>query len=142
MGIYEVTKDNYLISTNRQKLDIFSIHRFLTQSYWSKDISVEKVKNSIFNSLCFGVYHGKKQIGFARVVTDYTLFGYLADLFIIEEYRGLGLAKWLLESIVNHPEIKDVRAIMLATKDAHSLYKKFGFKLLEDPEKYMKRKNW
>jgi len=142
MGIYEVTKDNYLISTNRQKLDIFSIHRFLTQSYWSKGISVEKVKNSIFNSLCFGIYHGKKQIGFARVVTDYTLFGYLADLFIIEEYRGLGLAKWLMESIVNHPEIKDVRAIMLATKDAHGLYKKFGFKLLEEPEKFMKRKNW
>ncbi len=141
MGIYEVTKDNYLISTNRQKLDVFSIHRFLTQSYWSKGISVEKVKNSIFNSLCFGVYHGKKQIGFARIVTDYTLYGYLADFFIIEEYRGLGLAKWLLESIVNHPEIKDVRAIMLATKDAHNLYKKFGFKLLEEPEKYMKRKN-
>jgi GNAT superfamily N-acetyltransferase len=142
MGIYEITKDNYLISTNRQKLDIFSIHRFLTQSYWSKDISVEKVKKSIFNSLCFGVYHGKKQVGFARVITDYALFGYLSDVFIIEEYRGLGLAKWLMKCIVNHPELKDVRAIMLATKDAHNLYKKFDFKLLDEPEKYMNRKNW
>lgn len=137
----EYRKDNFLISTNKMKLDLFFIHRFLTDSYWSRGITVDKVKNSIKNSLCFGVYDETKQVGFARVVTDYTLFGYLADVFIIEEYRGRGLSKWLIECIVNHPDIKDLRTLMLATKDAHKLYEKFGFKPLEEPERFMKKKN-
>jgi len=86
------------------------------------------------------MYEGNKQIGFARVVTDCTLFGYLADVFIIEEYRGRGLSKWLMDCIINHPDIKELRAWMLATKDAHALYEKFGFKPLDEPERYMKRK--
>ncbi len=139
--IQEYRKDNYLISTNKGKLDLFVIHRFLTNSYWSKGITIDKVKNTIDGSLCFGVYDGKKQIGFARVVTDFTLFGYIADVFIIEEYRGRGLSKWLMESILEYPGIKEMRAIMLATKDAHGLYAKYGFKPLEEPQKYMLKKN-
>ena len=141
MKIEEYKKDNYTISTDKQKLDITTIHNFLTASYWSSGISLEKVKRSVEHSLCFGLYDGNKQIGFARVVTDYTLFGYLADVFVIEEYRGKGLSTWLMECVVNHPEIKDLRGWMLATKDAHGLYEKFGFKLIEDPGKYMTKKN-
>jgi len=140
MKIQEYRRNNYLISTNKQKIKLDDIHRFLTNSYWSKGISFDKVKKSIKNSLCFGVYNGNKQVGFARVVTDYTLFGYIADVFIVEEYRGLGLSKWLMECIVNHPDIKDLRTLMLATKDTHGLYEKFGFKPLDEPEKYMNKK--
>lgn len=140
MKIQEYCKDNYTISTNKKKLDLFLIHRFLTESYWSKGITIDKVKNSITNSLCFGVYDGTKQVGFARVVTDYSVFGYLADVFIINEYRGNGLSKWLMECTVNHPDVKDLRTWMLATKDAHGLYGKFGFKPLEEPEKYMRKR--
>ena len=141
MKIQECRRGSYTISTNKKKLDLFLIHRFLAESYWSKGITIDKVKNSITNSLCFGVYEGTKQIGFARVVTDYSLFGYLADVFIVEEYRGNGLSKWLMECIINHPDVKDLRTWMLATRDAHGLYKKFGFKPLAEPEKYMRRKN-
>ncbi len=141
MRIQEFRKDNFLISTSRQKLKFYDIHRFLTNSYWSKGITIDKVKKTIDNSLCFGVYDGLKQIGFARVVTDYTLFGYLADVFIIEEYRGKGLSKWLMECIVKHPDIKELRAWMLATKDAHGLYEKFGFKPLDEPERFMRKRN-
>ncbi|MBI1938004.1 MAG: GNAT family N-acetyltransferase [Ignavibacteriales bacterium] len=139
--IQEYKKNNYLISTNKGKLDLFTIHRFLTNSYWSKGITIDKVKNSISNSLCFGVYDGKKQIGFARVVTDFTLFGYIADVFIVEEYRGKGLSKWLMDSILEYPGIKEMRAVLLATKDAHGLYARFGFKPLEEPQRYMIRRN-
>lgn len=141
MNIEEFKKENFLISTDKQKLDIKTIHSFLTNSYWSKGITIEKVERSIKHSLCFGVYVEGKQIGFARVTTDYTLFGYLADVFIVDEYRGKGLSKWLMECILNHPEVQDLRSWMLATKDAHDLYKKFGFKPLEEPTKYMAKKN-
>lgn len=118
MKIQEYRKDNFLITTNKEKLDLFTIHRLLTNSHWSKGITNDKVKNSIANSLCFGVYDGKKQIGFARVVTDFTLFGYIADVFIVEQYRGKGLPKWLMESILEYPGIKEMRAVLIATKDA------------------------
>jgi GNAT superfamily N-acetyltransferase len=137
----EYRNNNYLISTHKGKLKLYEIHKFLTDSYWSKGITIDKVKKSIDNSLCFGVYHEMKQVGFARVVTDYSLFGYLADVFIIEEYRGRGLSKWLMECIVNHPDLKDLRSWMLATKDAHKLYEKFGFKPLDEPERFMRKKN-
>lgn len=140
MKTQEFKKENFLISTDKQKLDIKTIHTFLTNSYWSKGISVEKIIQSIENSLCFGLYDNK-QIGFARVVTDYTLFAYLADVFIIDEYRGRGLSKWLMECILNHPKLNNLRSWMLSTKDAHDLYEKFGFKPLEEPAKYMTKKN-
>jgi len=141
MAVHEYKKESFLISTSKQKLKPSTIHKFLTESYWSKGISIEKVNRSIKNSLCFGVYCGKLQIGFARVITDYTLFAYLADVFILPEYRGRGLSKWLMKCIVEHPDLKQIRTIMLATRDAHGLYKKFGFEPLEEPEKYMKKKN-
>ena len=121
MKTQEYTKDGFTISTNRGKLDLYTVHRFLTEAYWSKGITREKIKKSIDNSLCFGVYEGKKQIGFARVISDFSSFAYIADVFIIEEYRGRGLAKWLMECILKHPELQELKSMMLATKDANGL---------------------
>ncbi|NMB80573.1 MAG: GNAT family N-acetyltransferase [Ignavibacteria bacterium] len=138
-------KNDFTISTNKRKLDIFETHRFLTNSYWAKGIPLSAVKEQINNSFCFGVYYNKKQIGYARVITDFTGFAYLCDVFIIDNYRGLGLSKKLMDEILNHPKLKNVKSWMLATKDAHELYKKFGFKRLEEPAKYMRKynfKNW
>jgi len=137
----EFVQGDFLISTNKQKIDLIAVHSFLTNSYWSKGITLDKIKNSIENSLCFGVYYNSKQIGFSRVVTDYTLFGYIADVFILEEYRGRGLSKWLMDTIINYPSIKNLRSWMLATSGAHGLYEKYGFEKISDPEKYMKKKN-
>ncbi|MEW6509279.1 MAG: GNAT family N-acetyltransferase [Bacteroidota bacterium] len=130
---------NFSISTNRGKLDLFEIHAFLTNSYWAKGIPLSAVKEQISNSLCFGVYHFNKQVGYARVITDFVGFAYLCDLFIIEKYRGLGLSKNLMDEILNHPKLKNVKSWMLATKDAHRFYKKYGFQPLEDPAKYMQK---
>lgn len=136
--IYEIKRGNYFISTNKRKLKTKTVHYFLTNSYWSKGISLARVKKSIQNSICFGVYYKEKQIGFARVITDYVRFGYLADVFIIEEYRGRGLSKWLMKSILNHPDFKGIQAWLLATRDAHGLYAKFGFMPLEEPQRFMR----
>jgi GNAT superfamily N-acetyltransferase len=125
------------ISTHKSKLSKFDIHRFLTKSYWAEGIPLSAIINQIKNSFCFGIYHHKKQIGYARVITDYVSFAYLCDVFIIEEYRGLGLSKNLMDEILNHPKLKNVKSWMLATKDAHGLYKKYGFQPLDEPAKYM-----
>jgi len=133
------------ISTVKSKLRLYDIHRFLTNSYWAKGIPISAVKEQIDNSFCFGVYHNKKQIGYARIITDFIGFAYLCDVFIIEGYRGKGLSKILMDEILNHPKLKNVKSWMLATKDAHELYKKYGFKPLEEPNKYMRKynfKNW
>lgn len=135
----EYVKDNFVVSTDKSKLDVEATHDFLTNSYWSKGVTFEKVKRSIQNCLTYGVYDCGKQIGFARVTTDYTYFAYIADLYIIEDYRGQGLSKWLMECILANPELQNLRSWMLATKDAHGLYEKYGFKKLEDPSRYMKR---
>ena len=137
MKLYQFEKPPYLISTDRSLLDFTIIHGYLTRSYWSTGISLEMVKNAADNSLCFGVYHENTQIGFARLMTDYTISAYLADVFILEEYRGQGLSKWLMECILSIPEIRKLRKMMLATKDAHGLYAKYGFRALSDPSKYM-----
>jgi GNAT superfamily N-acetyltransferase len=139
--IYAFKKGNYLISTDKRKLQLKTIHNFLVDAYWSKGIKIERVKKAIHGSLCFGVYHNKRQIGFARVITDCANFGYLADVFIIEEYRGRGLSKWLMKCIINHTELKNLKVWMLATSDAHGLYSKFGFEPLKEPHKYMRRQN-
>ena len=136
---------NLEISTDKKKLRVFEIHNFLRESYWAKGIPLSAVKKQIKNSFCFGVYHNSKQIGYARVITDYVTLAYLCDVFIIEEYRGKGLSKILMEEILNHPKLKNVKSWMLATKDAHGLYKKYGFEPLEEPAKYMRKykfKNW
>lgn len=130
-------KENYLISSDKSKMDIKIIHGYLSNSYWAKNRSLKTTKLSIKNSLCFGVYFSKKQIGFARVITDYATFAYLADVFILEDHRGKGLSKWLMKEILNYSELQNIRRWFLATRDAHSLYEKFGFKSLKDPHIFM-----
>jgi GNAT superfamily N-acetyltransferase len=128
---------NIIISTDKEKLDPSVIHAFLTNSYWATGISLERVKKRIDNSLCFGVYVDEKQVGFARLITDYDSFAYLADVFILEEYRGVGLSKQLMNFMLKYPEVQGLRRWILATKDAHGLYAQFGFKPLEIPERWM-----
>ena len=140
--ITELRKRDFLISTNKRKLQIKTIHGFLTKSYWSTGISVAKVRKSISHSVCFGIYHKKKQIGFARVITDFVRFGYLADVFVAEEYRGRGLSKWLMKCILENRELKHLQTWMLATRDAHGLYSQFGFEPLNEPKKYMRKQNY
>ena len=136
-----ITKDRFTISTDNEKLDIDTIHSFLTTSYWAEGISKEIIERSIEGSLCFGVFENGKQVGFARMITDKATFAYLADVFIIEEYRGLGLSKWLMEAIMSHPDLHGLRRMMLATKDAHELYKKFGFTPLTNADRWMQIHN-
>jgi N-acetylglutamate synthase-like GNAT family acetyltransferase len=130
-------KDNYIISTDKSKLEISVIHDFLSHSYWAEDIPMEIVKKAIENSLCFGVYNGRKQIGFARVISDYSTFAYLADVFIVEEERGKGLSKWLMECILKHQQLQGLRNFCLLTRDAHSLYAQYGFENLSKPQNFM-----
>ncbi len=121
-------KDGYSVSTNPTKLNISSIHNYLSiESYWAKGIPFDVVKKSIDNSLCFGVYKNNQQVGFARVVTDKATFAYLADVFIFPEYRGKGLAKWLMATIHAHPDLQGLLRWLLGTRDAHALYEKFGW---------------
>jgi GNAT superfamily N-acetyltransferase len=131
--------NNLEISTDKDRLDVAMIHAFLSErSYWAKGRSLEAVKLTIANSLCFGIYNQEgKQLGFARVATDYAIFGWLMDVFILEEYRGQGLGKQLIENVTSHPVIKNLRRIGLATSDAHDLYRQFGFSSVSAPEKMM-----
>ncbi|HEY1006817.1 MAG TPA: GNAT family N-acetyltransferase, partial [Sphingobacteriaceae bacterium] len=127
-----------VISADPSRLDIPLIHRFLTEeSYWAKGIPLETVERSIRNSMAFGVYDGDRQVGFARVITDRATFGYLADVFILPEYRGRGLAGRLVREILAHPELNGLRRWMLATADAHGVYRKAGFGELAKPERFM-----
>jgi GNAT superfamily N-acetyltransferase len=133
-------RGEFLISTDQRRLEREMIHDFLSrQSYWAKGRELEVVNRGIDNSLSFGIYRGKQQIGFARVVTDYATFAWLADVFVLEEYRGRGLGKWLIEVILAHPQLQGFRRWALATKDAHELYRDFGFNELMRPERWMER---
>lgn len=133
----EWRRDTYLISTDREKLDRSLIHRFLETSYWARGIPRELVDRGIENSLCFGLYDGDRQVGFARVITDLSTFAYLADVFVLESARGRKLGVWLIETIMAHPQLQGLRRWMLATADAHGLYRKFGFTGLSRPERIM-----
>lgn len=138
---YEKQIGEYLISSDKQRLQIDVIHNYLsTESYWAQNIPLTTVKAAIDGSICFGIYKGKNQIGFARVITDGVTFGYLADVFILDKHRGKGLSKELMMFIMDYPSFKNFRRFMLATKDAHTLYEKFGFKLLSTPERFMEIK--
>ena len=130
----------YSISTDKARLDISVIHGFLSTSYWAENIPAEVVRRSIDNSLCFGLYHEERQIGFARVITDYATFAYLADVFIVEEHRGKGLSKRLMEAVFSHPGLQDLRRFCLGTRDAHNLYAQFGFSVIKKPESWMEIK--
>lgn len=131
--------ENFIISTDRDRLDIPMIHQFLSErSYWAKGRSLETVQASIANSLCFGVYDNfGKQLGFARVSTDYAIFAWLMDVFILEDYRGKGLGKLLIKEVTEHPALKNIRRIGLATADAHGLYQQYGFTGLSKPQNMM-----
>ncbi|HEV2880236.1 MAG TPA: GNAT family N-acetyltransferase [Pyrinomonadaceae bacterium] len=136
----EWRRDEYLISTDRARLDVGLIHEFLSESsYWAQGRPREVVERSIEHSLCFGLYHGERQVGFARVITDYATFAWIADVFVIEEFRGRGLAQWLCEVMLAHPELQRLRRWVLATKDAHELYRRTGFQELLRPERWMER---
>lgn len=132
-----IEKNQFTITTEKEKFDVEFIHSFLTRSYWAEGISKEVIKRSIDGALCFGLFENDKQIGFARTITDKATFAYLADVFIIEEYRGRGLSKWLMEVLMSHPSLQGLRRMMLATKDAHGLYEKFGFTALNNVDRWM-----
>lgn len=133
-------RGEYLITTERSRLDVPFIHNFLSnESYWAVGRNIEAVKRTIDNSLCFGIYREAEQVGFARVVTDFATFAWLADVFVVPEHRRRGLAKWLMEVILAHPELQGFRRWVLATKDAQSLYAQFGFIPLHRPERWMER---
>ena len=132
--------DEYTISTDRKRLQINAIYKFLTEeSYWAKERTLEQTETAIKNSLSFGLYKGENLIGFARVVTDYATFAYVGDVFILEAFRGKGLSIWLMETIINHPDLQGFRRWILATRDAHALYEKFGFSALKVPERWMEK---
>lgn len=130
-------REGYSITTDTTFFNLEYIHNFLTHSYWAEGIPVETVQKSIENSLSFGVFHLGRQIGFARMITDKATFAYLADVFIDEAYRGKGLSKWLMEEILNHPDLQGLRRMMLATRDAHGLYAQYGFIPLTFVDRWM-----
>ena len=139
-GVNEWQRGEFQISTDRDRLDMQTIHRFLSQqSYWAQGRKIETVQKSIDNSFPFGLYHNNTQVGFARVVTDYATFAWVADVFVLPAYRGQGLSKWLMEVILAHPQLQGFRRWVLATKDAHTLYARFGFIPLHKPERWMER---
>ena len=130
----------FTISTDKQRLQLDTIHKFLSEeSYWASDRSILQTRRAVENSLCFGMYSPGGQIGFSRVVSDLATFAYLGDVFILKEFRGQGLSKWLMESIVSHPELQGLRRWILATRDAHGLYEQFGFGPLKFPDRWMER---
>jgi GNAT superfamily N-acetyltransferase len=138
LQIIEEQKGDFQLSTDPTKLDLKVVHHFLsTDSYWSKGIPYETVQQASEHSLCFGVYHHHDQVGYARVISDYTSIAYLADVFILPDYRGQGLAKWLTQSIRAHPNLQGLRRWILLTRDAHSLYEQSGWSHIAQPELWM-----
>ena len=136
----EWRRGEYTISTENKRLDIRRIHDFVSnQSYWAQGRAIETVQRALANSLNFGLYKNNQLIGFARVVTDYATFAWIADVFVLSEHRGQGLSKWIMEVILSYPELQGLRRWVLATKDAHGLYARFGFIPLHRPERWMER---
>jgi GNAT superfamily N-acetyltransferase len=131
---------NITIASDPARLDVDAIHAFLTRSYWAKGVSRERVAKSIEGSLCFGAFDGERQIGFARVITDRVTFAYLCDVYVLEEHRGLGLGKRLVEAVRAHPDLLALRRFLLKTRDAHGLYEQFGFERVDDGRDFMQIK--
>jgi len=139
--IIEAKKDNYIISTDPAKLDIDAIADMLTRAYWAQGRTPEMIARYVRHSLVFGIYRDDKQVGLARVVSDYTTFAWLCDVFIHEDHRSHGLGKWLMETVHAHPDLQGLRRWLLATKDAHGLYRQFGWTQLDQPERWMNKFN-
>jgi GNAT superfamily N-acetyltransferase len=128
-------RGQYWLSSDLARMDVDVIHDYLSREYWSEGIPRGVVERSMQNSLCFGVFHGAEQVGFARVITDFATFAYVADVFVLEQHRGRGLAKWLMQFVMTHPRLQGLRRWAPATRDAHGLYEKMGFKL--NPDRWM-----
>jgi GNAT superfamily N-acetyltransferase len=138
----EEHREDFTISTDPARLDIDAIHEYLcNHSYWAQGIPREIVERSVAGSLCFGMYDGERQIGLARVITDRATYAYLCDVYILEDYRRQGLSKWLMSCVIAHPDLQGLRRFTLATRDAHGLYRQFGFDGLKYPEKVMEIRN-
>jgi GNAT superfamily N-acetyltransferase len=135
----QYSRGEFTISTDPAKLNVAAVHAFLAQSYWAEGIPLSVVERSVRNSLCFGLYDGDAQIGFARVISDLATYAYLGDVYVLEKYRGRGLAKWLMECIQQHPELQGLRRWCLVTRDAHGLYEQFGFTRPARPEGHMEK---
>ncbi len=134
----EYRRENYLISTDPSRLQIDVIHDFFVHySYWAQERTREQTELAIKQSICFGLYENDQLIGFARVVTDYVVIAYLADVFILEDYRGRGLGKWLVSCVMAHPDLQNLKGWYLNTRDAHNLYSQFGWIPIDNPEKLM-----
>lgn len=133
------SKGDFEVCTDPARIDAAFVHQFLTSSYWAKGVPVEVVQRSIQNSLSFGMYHAKEQVGFARVITDRATFAYLADVFVLPSFRRRGLGTWLMECVFAHVELQGLRRWSLVTRDAHKLYQQFGFGVLKNPERWMER---
>lgn len=138
-NVFEREVNGFVISTDVAKIDVGAVHDFLSGSYWAHGVPREAVARSIVNSLCFGIYHGREQAGFARIISDYATFAYIADVFVAEKYRGHGLGKALMAAIMSHPHLQGLRHWTLRTRDAHGLYEKFGFAAPVYPERQMER---
>src|ERR1700723_1404517 len=138
--IVELRRGEFLVSTQRARLDLDVIYGYLTNSYWAKGIPRETVARSIDHALCFGVYDGNgAQVGFARVISDFATIAYVGDVFVLESHRGRGLSKWLMECITQHPALQNLGRWILTTRDAHGLYAQVGFTPVKSPERYMER---
>ena len=137
MSQFEVSRDDFLISTDPARLDVAAIHQELTRSYWAQGIPLDLVARSLQGSLCFGLYRESRQIGLARVITDRATYAYLCDVYVRQEFRGQGLGRWLMETVMNHSDLSGLRRFSLVTRDAHGLYSPLGFGGLSQPERHM-----
>lgn len=137
MSIVDPRHPGFHITTDPAAIDVDAVHAYLTRSYWARGIPRDVVARAIQGSLCFGVFQGDRQVGFARVVTDRATFGYLCDVYTLEEVRGQGLGKWVVEVVVAHPDLQGLRRLFLGTRDAHGLYTRYGFKPLARPEIFL-----
>ena len=135
----ELQRNGYTISTDPARLDVDAIFGYLSRSYWANQRNKETVEKSLQHSLNFGMYLGEQQVGLARVITDLATFAYLCDVYVLEEHRGEGLGKWLIDTVTSHPDLANIRMFLLATRDAHGLYQQYGFEELPQPERWMRR---
>jgi GNAT superfamily N-acetyltransferase len=135
--VVEVVRGGYTVSTDKARLDLPAVHGFLAASYWSPGLPWDVLVRAVAGSLCFGLYHGAEQVGFARVVTDRATFAYLGDVYVLEAHRGRGLGRWLVETVLGHPAVQGLRRFSLVTRDAHGLYERLGFQPLARPDRHM-----
>ena len=133
----ELVRGEYTISTDRSRIDVTAVHAFLSRTYWSPGIPESVLRRAIDGAISFGIYHGHEQVGFARVITDRATYAYLSDVYVLDAHRGRGLAKWLMEVIMSHPDLQGLRRFSLSTRDAHALYAQFGFEIVKNPERQM-----